>query len=226
MTKNLFSEKSGVLISALAIALFFPNFTAKTAPYLSDLSPYYSAAVNFEEKVFLQLATERRLAQITHEDIIKAKILKIASNFHTGLGKNSLHRLPDWIIDASKRYGYDPLFLTAVIITESSFNHRAKSRKGALGLMQIVPRTGYAIAFETQVQWKGKKTLYHPETNIALGAYYLDKLISRYGDLSLALEAYNHGPTQLNRYLKKGLRPTLYSEKVFDHYKRLKSKSI
>lgn len=226
MTKQFFSEKSRILVSALLITAFFPNFTDKTAPYLSGLSPYHSAAVNFEEKAFLQFAKDRRLAQLTHEDIIKAKILKIASNFRTGLGQRYLHRLPGWIIEASRRYGYDPLFLTAIIITESSFNHRAKSRKGALGLMQITLRTGYAIAFETQVKWKGKKTLYHPETNIALGAYYLDKLVSRYGDLSLALEAYNHGPTQLNRYLRKGFRPTLYSEKVFGNYKRLRSKSI
>ena len=164
--------------------------------------------------------------QLKHENNVRDKILEVVSSFNTGLDKKRLQQLPDWIIRESKRYGYDPLFLTALIITESSFNHRAKSKKGALGLMQIIPRTGHVLAYETRVKWKGKKTLYQPGVNIAIGAYYLDKLVNRYGDLSLALEAYNHGPTQLNRFLRMGNRPKVYSKKVFDNYKRLKSQSV
>jgi soluble lytic murein transglycosylase len=92
--------------------------------------------------------------------------------------------------------------LTAIIITESSFNKRARSNRGALGLMQIRPATGKQLATEVSVQWRGAPSLYDPETNIALGAYYLNKLFLRFGDLGLALEAYNHGPSRLKGYLK------------------------
>jgi len=130
------------------------------------------------------------------------------------------------IVHESKKYGYDPLLLTAVIITESSFNNWARSNRGALGLMQIRPATGKELAAEVSVQWQGTLSLYNPETNIALGAYYLNKLYLHFGDLGLALEAYNHGPSRLKGYLKKGYRPTRYSRKVFKHYGRLLSPPI
>ena len=135
--------------------------------------------------------------------------------YKTGLDKNYHSKLSELIVFESKKYGYDPLLLTAVIITESSFNNYARSSKGALGLMQIRPATGKYLANEVNVQWNGSSSLYDPETNIILGAYYLNKLFIDFGDLGLALEAYNHGPSRLKRYLKKGYRPKRYSQKVF-----------
>jgi len=125
------------------------------------------------------------------------------------------------IVHESKKYGYDPLLLTAVIITESSFNNWARSNRGAHGLMQIRPATGKELAAEVRVQWQGTPSLYDPETNITLGAYYLNKLFLRFGDLGLALEAYNHGPSRLKGYLKKGHRPKRYSRQVFKKYSSL-----
>ena len=60
------------------------------------------------------------------------------------------------------------MFLTALIIVESSFNSKARSSRGAIGLMQIIPRTGVALATEKKIEWNGKPTLYNPQTNIAL----------------------------------------------------------
>ena len=94
----------------------------------------------------------------------------------------------------SQKYGYDPLFLTALIITESSFYNWAKSNRGAHGLMQLKLATAVEVASETHLKWKGTPTLYDPQKNIALGAYYLNKMVTRFGDLTLALEAYNQGP--------------------------------
>lgn len=224
--KLFFIAKNNIFLSTVIIIAFVSNFTSQTAPYLGDLSPYHSAAIEFEDNVFLRLADERLRDQLDYEKDINVRIMEIASNFHTGLDPKYLDQISRWIVEESKKYGYDPLFLTALIITESSFYNWAKSRQGALGLMQIRPETGYAMATEVRVQWQGKKTLYDPGTNIALGAYYLNKLLKRYGDMSLALEAYNHGPTQLNRYLRRGVRPKVYSKKVFKNYKRIRSASI
>ena len=95
-----------------------------------------------------------------------------------------------------------------------------------MGLMQIRWDTGIALALETQIPWKGKLTLYDPGINIALGAYYLNKLMDRFGDLNLALEAYNHGPTQLSRYLRQGKLPKKYSRKVFRNYDKIKFQPV
>ena len=156
----------------------------------------------------------------------KKRIAQQIAQYKTGLKTSYIDDLPELIVHESKKYGYDPLLLTAVIITESSFNNWARSNKGALGLMQIRPATGKELAAEVSVQWQGTLSLYNPETNIALGAYYLNKLYLHFGDLGLALEAYNHGPSRLKGYLKKGYRPTRYSRKVFKHYGRLLSPPI
>ena len=148
------------------------------------------------------------------------------SHYKTGLKTNYIDNLPELIVHESKKYGYDPLLLTAVIITESSFNNWARSNRGAHGLMQIRPATGRELAAEVRVQWQGTPSLYDPETNITLGAYYLNKLFLRFGDLGLALEAYNHGPSRLKGYLKKGHRPKRYSRQVFKKYSSLLSSQI
>ena len=156
------------------------------------------------------------------ENKIHAKIKSVITDYKTGLNDNEKAQISKFILKQSKKYGYDPLFLTALIITESSFNHRAKSKVGALGLMQIRLRTGKALATEANMKWRGKHTLYHPENNIALGSYYLSKLIKRFGDMKTALEAYNHGPTRTARYLRRGKRTKKYSGKVFAIYAQIK----
>jgi soluble lytic murein transglycosylase len=184
---------------------------------------YYCSLESFEAQVF-----EKRIQQ--HLDLrnaelqtIRGRIHRVISRYHTGLDETLAGQIPDWIISESEKYGLDPLFLTAIIVTESSFYNWSKSNRGALGLMQIRPPTGLILASETRREWKGSPMLYDPGVNIALGTYYFDKLLKRYGDLKLALEAYNHGPTKLNRYLRKGLRPASYSLKVLQNYERVLS---
>jgi len=156
----------------------------------------------------------------------KKRIAQQIAQYETGLKTSYIDDLPELIIHESKKYGYDPLLLTSVIIIESSFNNWARSNRGAHGLMQIRPATGRELAAEVRLQWQGTPSLYDPETNIALGAYYLNKLFLRFGDLGLALEAYNHGPSRLKGYLKKGHRPKQYSRQVFKKYSSLLSSQI
>ena len=156
----------------------------------------------------------------------KKRIAQQIAQYETGLKTSYIDDLPELIIHESKKYGHDPLLLTAVIITESSFNNWARSNRGAHGLMQIRLATGRELAAEVRVQWQGTLSLYDPETNITLGAYYLNKLFLRFGDLGLALEAYNHGPSRLKGYLEKGYRPKRYSRQVFKKYSSLLSSQI
>jgi len=214
------------------------SFSGETN-WLIGMSPYYSAAIKFEKSVFQEIhkkTEQRRIAeqqkrlqaeeaiksaQLQYERQVKEKIRKVMAVYQSRMEEKHLRQIPEWIVTASKTYGYDPLFLTALIITESSFNYQARSHRGAVGLMQILPRTGMALATETRVKWEGNPTLYNPEINIALGAYYLNKLLSRFGDINLALEAYNHGPSRLVKYLKRGLKPKSYSRKVLEIYDRI-----
>ena len=193
---------------------------------LNIISPAYFKEWGFQDLVFSKRTTEKKAEMLKYKNETKQHIQRIAFQYRTNFKKKKLALVSEYIYEYSQKYGYDPLFLTALIITESSFSNSAKSRQGAIGLMQILPSTGSALASETQMVWKGEKTLYDPKINIALGAFYLNKLLKRFRNLSLALEAYNHGPTQLRQYLNVGIRPQKYSEKVYKNYNRIKARTI
>jgi soluble lytic murein transglycosylase-like protein len=96
------------------------------------------------------------------------------------------------IVKASEKYNVDSALVKAVIKAESNFDHRAVSRKGARGLMQLMPTTAASL----QVQ-----DSFHPENNIEGGVRYLRYLLNLFrGDLSLALAAYNAGEAAVTRY--------------------------
>ena len=214
-----------VLVTCILVAVLLGGFNGSQG-HIQGLTPYHSSLASWENWVFNRSLQKPHQQERLHERGREHQIAQELSRYKTGLKKDRLQHVPEWIMKESSKYGYDPLLLTALIINESSFYNWAQSNKGALGLMQVRPATGEAMAMEIRMKWKGKSTLHDPEANIALGAYYLNKMILRFGDLGLALEAYNHGPSQLSRYLRKGYRPKRYSQKVFQQYNRLRFRTI
>ena len=98
----------------------------------------------------------------------------------------------DIINSACTKHGVDPSLVHALVKVESDFNPYAISRKGAMGLMQLMP--------ETAVTWNVKNS-FDPTENIDGGVQYLRYLIDRYeGNLSLALAAYNSGETAVKKW--------------------------
>ena len=96
------------------------------------------------------------------------------------------------INDACYRHGVDPALVHAIVKVESDFNPYAMSKKGAVGLMQLMPQT--AIGLRVQ-------NVFSPDENIDGGVKYLRYLLDRYeGNLSLALAAYNSGETAVERW--------------------------
>jgi len=98
----------------------------------------------------------------------------------------------DIINSACNRHGVDPALVHAIVKVESDFNPYAMSRKGAMGLMQLMPQT----AAEMKVG-----NSFNPHDNIDGGVKYVRYLIDRYeGNLSLALAAYNSGETAVKKW--------------------------
>jgi len=122
----------------------------------------------------------------------------------TGLTEADLARLVPTLVAEATRAGLGPAMVLAVIEVESRGRIRARSHKNALGLMQILPRTGRALAREAGLPWQGPETLYDPVVNVRLGVRYLEQLVARFGDLPTALAAYNAGPTRVQSLLREG----------------------
>ena len=116
------------------------------------------------------------------------------------------------IIEAGNKYGIDPALLKAIIMAESGYNHLAISKKGAVGLMQLMPQTADAL---------GVEDIYDPHHNVHGGAKYFRQLLNKFnGNLELALAAYNAGTTKVRKY--NGIPPyrstRIYIKKVIEYY--------
>ena len=105
----------------------------------------------------------------------------------------------------ARHYDLDPSLLAAVIYEESKFKANARSRSGAIGLMQLLPNTAEGIALHTGGDAFRVSDLYDPEINVRYGAWYLHHLLQKYGDERTALAAYNAGQDNVDRWRSAGI---------------------
>jgi hypothetical protein len=116
------------------------------------------------------------------------------------------------ILSAALAQGVEPALVKAVIAAESNFDPHAVSRKGAQGLMQLMPQTSRAL---------GVEDAFAPVQNVGGGTRYLRAMLDRYGDVSRALAAYNAGPKAVDRY--RGIPPyretRAYVARVLTYYR-------
>jgi len=108
------------------------------------------------------------------------------------LGSERYHRYDTFIRGAASRYQLPESLIRAVVHTESNYHSKATSRAGAMGLMQLMPKTARAL---------GVNDAYDPKQNIFGGSRYLRLLANRYnGDMVLVLAAYNAGAGNVQKY--------------------------
>jgi hypothetical protein len=143
----------------------------------------------------------------------KATVEKIP----TVSGKKAEHMLRPTIFRIAHRHRIDPAMVQAIIMAESSFNPNAVFKRGAIGLMQLMPNTAKSLGIEDPL---------NPEHNITGGVLYFKKLLKEFhGDVTLALAAYNAGTSKVKEY--QGVPPfkstQVYIEKVLEYYQRYKS---
>ena len=102
----------------------------------------------------------------------------------------------------AKQFQLEPAHVYAVIRQESAFNKDARSHAGALGLMQLMPRTGRVTAKKHNIALPSTSLLYEPDKNISIGSAYLKQVMEAYDDnIVLASAAYNAGPHRVKRWL-------------------------
>jgi len=136
-------------------------------------------------------------------------------------------QLAKLIVEESAKAAFDPLFVAAVIRSESMFRPAAVSNRGAQGLMQIMPDTGRYISARANMRWTGSHSLNDPATNIKLGIAYLKYLEAMFkGDRERILIAYNWGPANLSQSLRYKRTPPRqsvnYAREIIKHHKEWK----
>jgi soluble lytic murein transglycosylase-like protein len=145
--------------------------------------------------------------------------VQIAQIPPSGSGHKAEHKYHKLIVQTASQYQIDPALIKAIIMAESGYNPKAVSKKGAKGLMQLMPDTAEAL---------GVEDIFNPRQNITGGVQYFKLLVTRFnGDVKLALAAYNAGSRYVRNY--KGVPPfkatRYYIKKVFKYYQQYKKQT-
>ena len=123
--------------------------------------------------------------------------------------------LAETIFDEALRAGIDPGLAFEIVRLESRFNPNAVSSVGAIGLVQVMPRT--AVFYDSTLT---RDDLFDPATNLRIGFGFFRDLLERYDyDLRLALLAYNRGPQRVGDIVARGGNPANgYADRILANY--------
>ena len=202
-------HKKGIKKTAFLVC----RFLTKTLLFLLVFSLSFYFSESFYDSPYSQL--QRR--QETIEEITT-----ILERQATGLKNVKMEDLATVIYEEATRYNHDPKFILALIATESSFKNASVSERGAKGLMQLMPYVAEGMAQELGMDWTGDHNLFDPVINVKLGIYYLTRLTNDFKHPSLALTAYNYGPSYIRSLVQRRQRvPLHYYRRVLAFYQAM-----
>jgi soluble lytic murein transglycosylase-like protein len=212
-------------------------------PALTDPSTATAAFARVDEllrlRMFEEASAEARILlpsrgrelRIAQADFALGRFLTAAAAIKRALpeiGTAEEGRVPDgwrrlyypieeggFLPERAREYSLDPSVLRGLVRQESVFDANAKSRAGAMGLMQLMPATAKSLSRSVLRARYRRAFLYDPGVNARLGAAYLKDLLARFDDSTVfALAAYNGGPTRIARLLREN--PGLPEDELFE----------
>lgn len=148
------------------------------------------------------------------------RIVNIVSGSNNQLESETIYSIAKSIYEESTKYNFNPLLVSALIKVESNFIIDSVSDSYAFGLCQVRRFIAKELAENLGIKWDGaENTLFDPEKNIKIGLYYLSLLYDDFGDIELALTAYNHGPFRIQELMSQESEiPYGYADKVLQYY--------
>ena len=156
----------------------------------------------------VQTKTET-IVHMVSDPIIRGNFEIESEGIKSSLNKSKLKHLLIYVNALCDDYGVNYEMVKAVIQTESSWDHKAVSESGAIGLMQILPSTAWD-EFKTP-----KEDLYDPYVNVTVGIKYLAHLNQHFDDMDATLTAYSHGPTVTKKYSSRYIKNNFYVKRVY-----------
>lgn len=148
------------------------------------------------------------------------RIVNIVSASNEQLESETIYEIAKNIYETSLKYNFNPFLICALIKVESNFIVDSVSDYNAYGLCQVRRFIAKELAENIGIKWNGaEKTLLNPIENIKIGVHYLSLLYDDFGDIRLALTAYNYGPFKVQELIAQDNEvPNGYTDKIFHYY--------
>lgn len=194
MIQNLLSSsgQTSAMQRAVQMNNYVNNFNAQLNPVEKKQTDNQQAQVQSFDKVL------RNTAGVKFGDLLAKPVTKVNANIYTAQASSasekitSKEQIKNIIFRAAKKHGVDEKLVNALVKQESGFNPNAKSKVGAMGLMQLMPATAKGLGVTNPMD---------PEQNVEGGVKYLKSMLNKYnGNVILALAAYNAGPGAVDKY--------------------------
>ena len=222
--KHLIRYKYHVLVIAILVAILFAGVRT-TVTEITDTSltlPRIQTHGQLDHALELLPRNEHAsVLSVGADEDQRALILSLVESSLSVSNRDRAYEIARAVIVEANHHGMDPLFLLAVIQTESQFNLKARGRHGEIGLMQILPKTAAWLAPQAGIE-VAKINLEDPSQNIRLGATYFALLRKNFsGHGSRYVAAYNMGSLNVRRLVRKNIEPYIYSGKVMANYKSI-----
>lgn len=226
MKTKQFTKWSFVIISAFTLSFYVENLFAA----YDDHAGQSQSEIN--SSTVSRIVHARELLGSSYEGSNAEKSAAMPSVTHfvyntfqdklEGKWKKHAANLSATIISESERHGFDPIFVMAVIQTESQFDPTIVGSHGEIGLMQIKPDTAKWISQKEGIAWKGKNTLKNPVMNVRIGIAYMSFLRKNFsGAARQYVSAYNMGPANVRKLASQSILPREYSGRVMANYNQI-----
>ena len=200
----------------IKLALLFGFFTFFNGCQSTQFTQLEKARVSHAKELLNQEYSKSSASQFEGDRQMREYIENYIRSENADLDASAL---TNTLLNISQKYKYDPVFLLAVIRTESHFNPNTIGTSGEIGLMQIKPSTAQWICQKAGVPWKGAQALKNPEYNVQVGALYFKYLKKSLKSKSAHyINAYNMGINNLQRLPASSKISHPYYAKVIKNY--------